>query len=144
MQPIHFEEAVAKIVEKDPRYDREAYFFLRQALDFCHKIILKADKSAGERHVSVAQLLDAIRQFAIAQYGPMALTVLNEWGLHKSADFGDIVFNMVDHRLLSTTENDTREDFAAGFDFNDAFRTPFLPSAKRNKPVEPEGEVTSK
>lgn len=143
MQPIDFEETVGRIVERDPRYHREAYVFLRQGLDYCHKL-LKGDKAQGERHVSVKQLLDGIRQYALQTYGPMAITVLDEWGVRKCEDLGDIVFNMVEYRLLSTTEKDTREEFAAGFDFHEAFRVPFLPSSRRKPAAKPEGEVTSK
>jgi uncharacterized repeat protein (TIGR04138 family) len=89
-------------------------------------------------------LLDAIRQYALSQYGPMAMTVLEEWGVRKCEDFGDIVFNMVEHRLLSTTEKDTREEFAAGFDFREAFCAPFLPAARRQGEKAKEGEGTSK
>jgi uncharacterized repeat protein (TIGR04138 family) len=136
MQPIDFEGEVKKILEKDNRFDREAYVFLRHALDHCHKTLLKAGKRVGgDTHVSVEQLLDGIRLYALQEYGPMAITVLNAWGVHKCADFGDIVFNMVEHRLLSTTENDTPEDFRKGYDFQDAFRAPFLPGKKIEKPA---------
>ena len=68
----------------------------------------------------------------------MAMTVLNSWGVTKCEAFGDIVFSMVEHRLLSTTEEDTREEFRKGYDFVEAFRAPFVPSKKSEKPaVEP-------
>ena len=61
----------------------------------------------------------------------MALTVLSEWGLRRSEDFGEIVFNMVEHGILSKTENDSRKDFQDGYDFEKAFRSPFRPSSTR-------------
>jgi uncharacterized repeat protein (TIGR04138 family) len=33
----------------------------------------------------------------------------------------EIVFNMVDHGLLSKTEQDSRDDFKGGYDFYEAF-----------------------
>jgi len=136
MQSIDFEGEVRNIIEKDQRFDREAYVFLRHALDHCHKTMLKAGKkSAGENHVSVAQLLDGIRSYALQEYGPMAMTVLNSWGVMKCEDFGDIVFKMVEHRLLSTTEQDTREEFRKGYEFHDAFVVPFKPGKKIEKPA---------
>ena len=133
MQSVDFEGELNRIVEKDSRYDREAYVFLRQALDFCQKTHLK-DRRKGravevlaENHVSVAKLLDGIREYALQEYGPMAMMVLNSWGINSCADFGEIVFKMVEHRLLSVTEQDTREEFAKGFDFFEAFRAPFKP-----------------
>jgi len=133
MQPIDFEGELARIIAKDPRFDREAYIFVRRALDYCHKSILKSFRKseAGiENHVTVAQLLDGIRLFALEEYGPMALTVLHSWGVESCEHFGDLVFNMVEYRLLSITEKDTREEFRKGYDFQDAFRTPFLPRKK--------------
>jgi uncharacterized repeat protein (TIGR04138 family) len=139
MQPIDFEGELSKILEKDQRYHREAYVFLRHGLDFCHKTLLKlAKKKEGpENHVSVNELLEGLRLYALQEYGPMAITVLEAWGVTKCEDFGDIVFNMVEHRLLSTTERDTREEFRKGYDFQEAFRAPFKPGkASVKKPAE--------
>jgi uncharacterized repeat protein (TIGR04138 family) len=148
MQSIDFEGELNRIVEADSRYDREAYVFLRQALDFCHRSELKAGRKmrlvekTGENHVSVAQLLDGIRQYALQEYGPMAMMVLNSWGVKSGEDFGEVVFKMVEHRLLSVTEQDTREEFRKGFDFFEAFRAPFLP-AKGKKTDNPAIEPSS-
>src|SRR4051812_40185677 len=122
MQSIDFEGELSKILEKDQRYHREAYVFLRHALDHCHKLLLKSarKKEGVENHVSVAQLLDGIRSYALQEYGPMAMMVPNSWGVEKCEDFGEIVFKMVEFRLLSTTENDTREVFQNGYDFYEA------------------------
>ena len=61
----------------------------------------------------------------------MTMTVFEEWGIRVCGDFGEIVFNMVDNGLLAKTEKDSRTDFQDGYQFEDAFRTPFLPSSKR-------------
>ncbi|MBC8097592.1 MAG: hypothetical protein H7Y43_17455, partial [Akkermansiaceae bacterium] len=66
--------------------------------------------------------------------GPMAITVLEEWGIRTCQDFGEIVFNMVEVGLLAKTEKDTRDDFQGGYAFEDAFRKPFLPQSKLVKP----------
>ena len=95
MQNQNFEEEIEKILARDPRYHRDAYNFLREALDHTQKSVTKAAK--GEpRHVSGQELLDGIREFALAQYGPMALTVLEEWGVRRCEDFGEIVFSLVE------------------------------------------------
>jgi uncharacterized repeat protein (TIGR04138 family) len=62
------------------------------------------------------------------QYGPLAKTVLNAWGVTQSRDFGEIVFNLIEHNVFSKTENDRREDFADVFDFEEAFVKPFQPA----------------
>jgi uncharacterized repeat protein (TIGR04138 family) len=137
MQEASFEQTLDHILAKDPRYQREAYFFIREALEHTQKSIVK--KNRGQlRHITGQELLTGIREFALEQFGPMAVTVLDEWGVHTCGDFGDIVFNMVEVGLLARTEQDSRADFDGGYSFNDAFRKPFLPGIKlqqENKPV---------
>lgn len=130
MQPsINVEDTLEKIIEKDPRYHRDAYYFVRDALDVAQK---KFCESRGEpQHVTGQQLLGGIRDHAIDEFGPMALMVLDEWGVTKCEDFGEIVFNMVEASLLGKTENDTREDFKGGYDFVEAFREPYLPKKQK-------------
>lgn len=133
MQAANFEEVLEKILRTEPRYQRDSYFFLREALDHTQKVVGKARK--GEiRHVSGQELLAGIRDYALAQFGPMALTVLEEWGIRSCEDFGEMVFNMVENNLLAKTEKDTRDDFKSAYDFEDAFRKPFLPSSKIARP----------
>jgi uncharacterized repeat protein (TIGR04138 family) len=136
MQEINFEEALEKILAKDSRFPREAYLFLREALDFTQKIIGKENKGAI-RHVSGQELLDGIRQFGLQQFGPMTATVFEEWGVKNCRDFGDIVFNMVEIGLLAKTDKDSRDDFQNGYDFTDAFRKPFWPQGKLNSETKP-------
>ena len=130
MQEVSFEEGFQKIHAKDPRYPRDAYLFVREALDHTQKIVARKADRNRPRHVTGQELLEGIREHALAQFGPMAKTVLEEWNIHACKDFGEIVFNMVEIQLLAKTETDTREDFADGYDFDDAFRRPFLPSDK--------------
>lgn len=129
MHDISFEEALELILDRDPRYARDAYLFIREALDFTQKNVAR-DRRGRTRHVSGQELLGGIREYALNQFGPMTMMVLGEWGIHNCADFGELVFNMVDVKLLAKTEHDTRADFANGYDFNEAFRAPYLPAGK--------------
>ncbi len=137
MHGINFDEELEKIVAKDPRYTREAYIFVREALDHTQKIIGKPPKDDAPRHVSGQQLLDGIREYALLQYGPMTMAVLNEWGIQRCEDFGEIVFNMVENSLLAKTEQDTRDDFKGGYSFEDAFQKPFVPARRTTGDVKP-------
>ncbi|MSU58016.1 MAG: hypothetical protein EXS35_07530 [Pedosphaera sp.] len=129
MQEVTFEEALEQILAADPRYQRDAYGFVREALDFTQKIVGK--EGAGKiHHVTGQELLDGIRQFALTQFGPMTATVFAEWGVNDCRDFGNIVFNMVETRLLAKTDKDSAGDFEGGYNFDDAFRKPFLPTSK--------------
>ncbi len=126
MREAAFMESVKRIRERDQRYDIEAYFFIREALDFTMKMLEKPDEGPA-RHVSGGELLEGIRRFALNEFGPITLKVLNTWGIRKTDDIGEIVFNLVESGELGKTDKDRREDFAGGFDFEDAFAKPFLP-----------------
>jgi uncharacterized repeat protein (TIGR04138 family) len=131
MHELNFDLKVDQIVARDLRYRRDAYVFVREALDFTQKLISRENQEKV-RHVTGQELLDGIRQFALKEYGPMAATVLQEWGITSCADFGEIVFNMVDVGLLARTEEDRREHFQNGYDFTTAFRKPFWPKDRQD------------
>ncbi len=57
MQKIGFAEALDSIVATDPRYHRDAYVFLRDALDYTTKQ-QKKSKGAAVRHVAGPELLE--------------------------------------------------------------------------------------
>jgi uncharacterized repeat protein (TIGR04138 family) len=138
MHEATFEEGLELILAKDPRFHRDAYLFIREALDHTQKAIIKENRGQL-RHVSGQELLGGIREFALSQFGPMTITVLEEWNIRACQDFGEIVFNMVEAGLLAKTDKDSREDFQNGYDFNEAFLKPFRPQSKRalEKPPEP-------
>jgi uncharacterized repeat protein (TIGR04138 family) len=129
MQEVNFDEALEKILAHNTRFSRDAYLFVREALDFTQKMISKENRGTI-RHVTGVELLEGIRQFALQQFGPMAITVFDEWGVRDCKDFGEIVFNMVEIGLLAKTEKDTRDDFQTGYSFIDAFQKPFWPEHK--------------
>ena len=140
MQIPTFEEVLEKIVSNDARYHRDAYHFVREALDYTQKKSGKVPK--GEiKHVTGRALLSGIREFAIAEFGPMAFTVFEEWGVRTCEDFGEIVFNMVEGGLLAKTKEDSRADFKDGYNFTEAFREPFRPS-KENNTLKPLARAT--
>ena len=133
MQDLDFAEIVELIRKEDARYDRKAYTFVRQGLDHTVKNLKKADpaRTQQSQHVSGPELLEGLRVYALDQFGPLAKTVLESWGVHRCADFGEIVFNLIEYRIFSKTENDRREDFTEVFDFDDAFVKPFQPANKQ-------------
>jgi uncharacterized repeat protein (TIGR04138 family) len=125
MQKLDFGEKLDLIVQQDPRFDREAYLFLRDALDFTVKARKKAKE--GTDHVTGQQLLDGIRQYALKQYGPMVLTVFSYWGVQRCEDFGGMVFNFIREGIFGKTETDSIEHFSGGYSFHEAFVVPYLP-----------------
>ena len=126
MQKIGFAEALDSIVTSDPRYQREAYIFLRDALDFTTKQQKKV-KGTTVRHVSGPELLEGVRQYALKEFGPMVITVFDNWGIRSCEDIGHMVFNLIGAGIFGKTEQDSIEDFKAVYDFQDAFVKPFAP-----------------
>lgn len=124
MSKMTVEDVLARLMARDPRYELEAYAFVRDALEFTVRTL---DQS---RHVSGQELLGGIRKYALAEYGPMARTLLGCWGIHQCEDFGEIVFNLVENGLLGKTDDDEKDDFSGGYDFEDAFVKPYWPQAR--------------
>jgi uncharacterized repeat protein (TIGR04138 family) len=129
MHEASFEETLEQILASHPQYPRDAYLFVREALDHTQKNITKSGRGKL-RHITGQELLAGIREYALQQFGPMTITVFEEWNIRACSDFGELVFNMVDSGMLAKTEQDSRADFATGYNFDDAFRKPFLPSSK--------------
>jgi uncharacterized repeat protein (TIGR04138 family) len=130
MQSPEFSEIVTLICKEDPRFDRKAYEFVRLGLDHTVKDLRKRDAARAEksRHVTGPELLEGLRSYALEQFGPLAKTVLNAWGIRRCRDFGDIVFNLIEYNVFSKTENDRREDFGDIYSFDEAFVKPFQPA----------------
>lgn len=126
MQSVNFGEVLEQILQEDTRYAPEAYLLLREALDFTMNLLQKP-RTGPQKHVSGQELCEGIRLYATREYGPMAYRVLTSWGLRRTEDFGEIVFNLVEKGVLGKTESDRKEDFAGGYDFVEAFVKPFLP-----------------
>jgi uncharacterized repeat protein (TIGR04138 family) len=132
MQEVSFEEALEIINARDPRYDKEAYLFVREALDFTQRTTGR-DTRGHARHVTGQELVEGIRGYALEQFGPMTITVLEQWGIRNCLDFGEIVFNMVDLGLLAKTDKDSRSDFEGGTISLRPFKSRFSREASRRR-----------
>ena len=113
------------ICEKDRRYRRDAYEFIMEALAYSQK------KFRRIRHVTGTELLEGTKELLLNKYGPMALTVVNHWGIRSTEDFGQIVFNLVQNRVLSKSDEDNLEIFRDGFDFQEVFKQGYRKDLER-------------
>jgi uncharacterized repeat protein (TIGR04138 family) len=139
MQKIGFAEALDSIVAGDPRYQRDAYVFLRDALDFTTKQQKKV-KGATVRHVTGPELLGGVRQYALKEFGPLVMTVFDNWGIHSCEDVGNMVFNLIGAGIFGKTEEDSIEDFKDVYDFGEVFVTPFAPEKPTDAKPSPESQ----
>ncbi len=125
MQKLDFAEAIEILTDADPRYHPDAYFFLREGLD--HSVKLRKRQLGESGHVTGQQLCEGLRQIAIKSFGPMVPTVFEYWGIHKTDDFGEMVWNLIDLGVFGRTEGDSREDFKNVYSFHEAFVQPYFP-----------------
>ncbi len=126
MQASGFQEALEKISAADRRYHADAYAFLQDALVGTLKRRKKNRKDAAS-HVNAPELLDGFRLHALQEYGPMAITVLEYWGVRTCEDVGNMVFNLVSAEVFGKTDEDSPESFRGVYDFHEVFVKPFLP-----------------
>jgi uncharacterized repeat protein (TIGR04138 family) len=146
VDPAH---PLAELLHRDRRYKLDAYLFVLEALAFGQEHLgmgteppaeqlepstgqhgdagsrgqgrRRPSRRQAERHVSGQELCEAARQYALQQYGYLAPTVLASWGVHRTSDFGEIVFSMIEIGQMRKTRRDKREDFNDVYEFSDAF-----------------------
>ena len=124
--PSSLEERLKQVVARDGRYHVNAYRFVYEALDYTVKQLEK------KRHISGRELLEGIKNLALEQFGALAVMVFDVWGVRKTADFGNIVFNLVEADLMSRSEDDNREDFDGVYEFRDVFRIDAKPRSTKS------------
>jgi len=130
MKHSEFDKVIETIIEKDDRFDKGAYYFIRKALDFTVQELHDQGKKRENFHVTGKELLEGIRKYALDQCGPMTYTVFTDWKVNNCEDFGSIVFNLVETGIFGKTKDDNIHDFTDGYDFSEAFVKPFEPSNK--------------
>ena len=131
------------LLRDDDRYKAEAYLLVREALAYAQEQLgMGACESHGpgasgpkrrpggpereqsegevERHLSGQELCEAVRRYALEQYGYMAKTVLNSWGIYTTGDLGEIVYNLIRIGFMKKSKDDRREDFNDVYDFDTA------------------------
>ena len=120
---IDKDRVIQEIVRRDPRYRSEAYEFVFEALDYT------LSRLGGHvRHVTGVEIMESVRLLALEQFGFLARSVLAQWGIRQTADFGHVVFNLIEADLLQKTANDRLEDFIGLYDFAEAFDEAFQDS----------------
>lgn len=114
-----FNNILDVICTQDPRYKQDAYEFVMEALSFTQK------KYQRSKHVTGVELLEGMKELLLSKYGSMTISVLQFWGIDKTEDFGHIVFNLVENKVLSKSAEDDIEHFRNGYDFQKAFHADY-------------------
>ncbi|UCD06749.1 MAG: hypothetical protein JSV98_05010 [candidate division WOR-3 bacterium] len=122
-----------QIADKDPRYKKDAYIFVLEALHYTRQNL------NIQGHVTGQQLLEGIRDLGLERYGAMAKIVFEHWGVKTTLDFGNIVINMVNDKVLNKTSEDSIDDFKDVYDFEETFVRKYHPDIE-NKGRNPRGK----
>ncbi|RFC44421.1 MAG: hypothetical protein DVB28_001070 [Verrucomicrobia bacterium] len=138
MQKIDFAATIDLIIAEDPRFDRDAYFFIKDALEFTVEQTKKT-RERGTNHVSGRQLLEGIREYALKYFGPMVPTVFETWGITACEHFGEMVYLLIQKGIFGKSEQDSLGDFKGVYTFHEAFVAPFQPTGGRNSGVASRG-----
>ena len=97
------EDKLLRLVKKS-RFSPQAYGLVMAALELA---------VSGKRgHVSGVELLEALAILVARRFGLLARAVLNEWGIYRSEDVGDVVFDLVEAGIMAKRPQDSRQDFA--------------------------------
>lgn len=124
MTELAFREGIMDQIRlREQRFDERAYLFVLSSLEHSQS------RLSERRHITGPELAHACRELALQRFGVMARLVLEHWGVRATADIGDIVFTLVDLGLLISQPQDSRDDFEAVFDFEDAFERAYPWSA---------------
>lgn len=127
-----FNDKLVEITRHDPRFAYEAYEFIYQALYHTQQLLGRvppenAPPEPGDKryHVSGPELVRGVVSLALKEFGGMAPAVFRRWGIRNTGDWGRIVFNLIEHELMSKTDDDSVRDFEDVFDLNQALTEGF-------------------
>ncbi len=128
-----FQDAVERIVAHDNRYHRDAYDFLRQALDHTLEELC-GEELQEHRHVTGRELVHGVVSYAQNEFGSMAVSVLDAWGMDEDADIGEMVFNLIEEGAFGRSDEDDISHFSNVLNLRDALLEPYRPSQLPPKP----------
>jgi uncharacterized repeat protein (TIGR04138 family) len=109
------EEVLARIRARGGEFHERGYLFVLAAIEFLQS------RLEVRRHVTAQELAWACRDFAREQFGLMAGSVLEHWGIKRTEDIGRIVFTLVEIGMLVTQPGDHESDFGGVYQFADEF-----------------------
>ncbi len=113
---------LTRLAIDDPRYDREAYLFVLNALNWSFRQL------GRRRHLSGQEFTEFLVAYAQEEFGDLADCVLDEWGIITTRDFGEIVYNLIESGKMTREREDSIEDFEDVLDLKDALSdTDFVP-----------------
>ncbi len=129
---------IIELTRDDPRYAYEAYEFVCDAVSYTQEMLGRSpregDDPDADYHVSGEELVRGACELAVLEFGMMAPVVFRQWGIRKTDDLGNIVFNLIRAERLSKSDRDGPEDFHDLFDLDKALAEGFELTAEDVNP----------
>ncbi len=113
------DSVLERLRDRNPRFQEMAYVFVLSALHYVLQHLTET------RHISGRELAEGVRDLAREQFGPMARSVIEHWGIRETGDVGDVVFALVEAGILIKQDEDTRADFEGVYEFDEAFQVTY-------------------
>ncbi len=108
-------------------YHPNAFKFVYSALRFTQEQLGRDRRSEVSGHISGPELVDGLRKLALQHFGMLSIAVFRNWGVTSTADFGHIVFEMIEAGEMRRTPHDQLADFCNIYDFEKVFRVDYAP-----------------
>lgn len=108
---IH-EEVLKQLAKEDTRYPAESYKFLLHCLG-----VVQTRKE--KKQVSGQDLCFVFKEAGCHYFGFLARTVFDHWGIKRTEDIGNIVYNLIGAGIMKKQKSDKRSDFKNVFNFNE-------------------------
>lgn len=89
----------------------QAYAAVFEVLDWIKDPEIQKMLGIPEGHITGQQLAKAMLYHNISQHGLLAESVWSHYKIFSGKDVGDIVYDLVEHRLIGKQDTDQRSDF---------------------------------
>ena len=122
-----FDDIVSRICEADSRYDADAYYYLRDVLDRTVRKLGRDGPKSENRHVTGPELSQGFRDCLLEDFGPMAATLAEEWGVGRGEDIGAMVYNLIEAGAFGKSPQDRKADFHGICNLPEELEEPYRP-----------------
>ena len=79
------------------------------------------DVEPPQGHVSGQEICYALRDLARERWGMLARTVLAKWNIHRTIDFGNMVYLLIEHGHFGKHDDESIDHFRDAYDFAETF-----------------------
>lgn len=97
-------DSLHQVSQKHNKYPVQAYLLIYETLDWLHQ-------KGNVSHLTGADLSQAMFSYSLAVYGLLSKMVWRELNILRSEDIGNMVYHLLDEKLMNKQETDNQSDF---------------------------------